>query len=224
MRTTFKDDLFLKEINNIINYSIGFTEGVKRGKNQILSAIGTDAIELLKQYIDASARTNPAMLHHVYEWNQTGSPAGRLYDIDYTVSGVGLSIKSTFRQSTSIKEGSTVPFYNKARIIENGIPVVIKPKNSSVLAFDDNGEQVFTRKPIVVENPGGTEAQGGFNRIFDSFFNNYFTQAFLRSSGVMKYLTNPIAYKKNLSAGKRGGRAVGISTGYAWVANIGGIK
>jgi hypothetical protein len=164
------------------------------------------------------------MLHHVYEWNQTGSPAARLYDIDYTVSGIGLSIKSTFRQSTSIKEGSTVPFYNKARIIEDGIPVVIKPKNSPVLAFDDNGEQVFTRNPIVVENPGGTEAQGGFNRIFDSFFNNYFTQAFLRSSGVMKYLTNPIAYKKNLSAGKRGGRAVGISTGYAWVANIGGIK
>ena len=221
MQTTFNDKLFLKEMNNIIQYSVGFTEGIQRGKKHILSAIGVNAIDLLKQYIDSSARTNPAILHHVYEWNQTGSPSARLYDINYTVSGIGLSIKSTFRQSTSIKEGSTVPFYNKARIIEDGIPVVIRPVRASVLAFSDSGEQVFTRGPIVVENPGGTEAQGGFNRIFDSFFNNYFTQAFIRSSGVMQYLTNPVAYKKNLSAGKRGGRAVGISTGYTWVANIG---
>ena len=221
MQTTFNDKLFLKEMNNIIQYSVGFTEGIQRGKKHILSAIGVNAIDLLKQYIDSSARTNPAILHHVYEWNQTGNPSARLYDINYTVSGIGLSIKSTFRQSTSIKEGSTVPFYNKARIIEDGIPVVIRPVRASVLAFSDSGEQVFTKDPIVVENPGGTEAQGGFNRIFDSFFNNYFTQAFIRSSGVMQYLTNPVAYKKNLSAGKRGGRAVGISTGYTWVANIG---
>jgi len=221
MQTKFNNTLFVKEMNNIIEYSIGFTEGVKRGKKQILSAIGVNAIDLLKQYIDSSARTNPALLHHVYEWNQVGSPNGRLYDINYTVSGIGLSIKSTFRQSTSIKEGSTVPFYNKAKIIEDGIPVVIRPVRASVLAFSDSGEQVFTKNPIVVENPGGTQAQGGFNKIFDSFFNNYFTQAFIRSSGVMQYLTNPVAYKKNLSAGKRGGRSVGISTGYTWVANIG---
>jgi hypothetical protein len=221
MQTKFNNTLFVKEMNNIIEYSIGFTEGVKRGKKQILSAIGVNAIDLLKQYIDSSARTNPAILHHVYEWNQVGSPNGRLYDINYTVSGIGLSIKSTFRQSTSIKEGSTVPFYNKAKIIEDGIPVVIRPVRASVLAFSDSGEQVFTKNPIVVENPGGTQAQGGFNKIFDSFFNNYFTQAFIRSSGVMQYLTNPVAYKKNLSAGKRGGRSVGISTGYTWVANIG---
>jgi hypothetical protein len=221
VQTTFNDQLFLKEMNNIIQYSIGFTEGVKRGKKHILSAIGVNAIELLKQYIDSSARTNPAILHHVYEWNQVGSPNGRLYDINYTISGIGLSIKSTFRQSTSIKEGSTVPFYNKAKIIEDGIPVVIRPVRASVLAFSDAGEQVFTKGPVVVENPGGTEAQGGFNKIFDSFFNNYFTQAFIKSSGVMQYLTNPVSYKKNLSAGKRGGRSVGISTGYTWVANIG---
>ena len=221
MKLTFDHKTFEKEINNIMEYSIGFIEGVKRGKNQILSAIGKESIELLKQYIDSSARTNPAMLHHVYEWNQVGSPDARLYDIDYTISGIGLSIKSTFRQSTSVKNGSTVPFYDKARIIENGIPVVIRPRRSSVLAFEDNGQQVFTKNPIVVDSPGGTEAQGGFNKIFDSFFDNYFTQAFIRSSGVMQYLNNPTVYKKNLAAGKRGGRSVGILTGYTWVANLG---
>lgn len=221
MKLTFDNKAFEKEINNIMEYSVGFMDGIQKGKNQILSAIGKESIQLIKNYIDSSARTNPAMLHHVYEWNQTGSPEARLYDIDYTISNIGLSIKSTFRQSTSIKDGSTTPFYDKARIMESGIPVVIKPRRASVLAFTDNGQEVFTKNPIVIDNPGGIAAQGGFNNIFDSFFNNYFTQAFIRSSGVMEYLENPVAYKKNLSAGKRGGRAVGISAGYAWVANLG---
>jgi len=221
MRTTFNDTLFLKEMNNIVQYSFGFTEGVKRGKNHILDAVGKDAIELIKQYIDSSASTNPAVLQHMYEWDQTGSPNARLFDIDYTISGVGLSIKSTFRQSVSVKNGSTVPFYDKARIMENGIPVTIRPRNASVLAFEDNGEQVFTKNPIVVDNPGGVQAQGGFQKTFDSFFNNYFSQAFLRVSGVMDYIQNPTVFAKNLSAGKRGGRSVGVSTGYTWVANLG---
>jgi hypothetical protein len=221
MRARFNDTLFLKEMNNMIEYSFGFTEGVKRGRNHILNAVGKDAIEIIKQYIDSSARANPAILQHMYEWDQTGSPNARLFDLDYTVSGLGLSIKSTFRQSVSVKNGSTVPFYDKARIMENGIPVTIRPRNASVLAFQDNGEQVFTKNPIVVDNPGGVQAQGGFEKTFDSFFNNYFSQAFLRVSGVMDYIRNPSVFAKNLSAGKRGGRSVGVSTGYTWIANLG---
>jgi hypothetical protein len=221
MKVRFNNTLFLKEMNNMIEYSFGFTEGVKRGRNHILNAVGKDAIDLIKQYIDSSARANPAILQHMYEWDQTGSPNARLFDLDYTISGLGLSIKSTFRQSVSVKNGSTVPFYDKARIMENGIPVTIRPRNASVLAFEDNGEQVFTKNPIVVNNPGGVQAQGGFEKTFDSFFNNYFSQAFLRVSGVMDYIRNPSVFAKNLSAGKRGGRSVGISTGYTWIANLG---
>jgi hypothetical protein len=57
--------------------------------------------------------------------------------------------------------------------------------------------------------------------ILDTRNANDFSQAFIRSSGIIKYLENPTAYKKNLGAGKRGGRSVGISTGYTWVANLG---
>jgi hypothetical protein len=212
---------FATSMNNIMEYAVGFMDGVQRGKQHILKAIGMEAIDLLKDFIDANARTNPAALHHVYEWYQTGSPNARLFDITYTMSNVGLSIKSTFRQSTSIKDGSTVPFYDKARIIENGIPVVIRPRRSSTLVFEDGGETVFTKQPIVVENPGGTEAQNGFEQVFDSFFNNYFSQAFLRVSGIMDYLENPEVFKKNINAGKRGGRSLGVATGYSWVANVG---
>lgn len=221
MKTVFDSKAFKKDMNNIMDYSIGFLEGVHRGKNQFLHSVGVETIELLKEFIDSSARVNPEVLHHVYEWSQVGSPSGRLYDLDYTVSGLGLSIKSSFKQSTIIKAGSNVPFYNKATIIENGIPVVIRPKKAKALRFEQDGEEIFSKSPITIENPGGTAAEKGFEKTFDIFFNRYFTQAFLKTSGIGKYLSNPEVYKKNLAAGRRGGKAKGIATGYRWIANAG---
>lgn len=209
------------DLNNIAQYSFGFLDGVKKGKNIFFNNIGSFTKELLENYIDANARTNPEMLHHVYEWHRTGSPDARLFDINYTVGSAGLSFYSNFRQSTSIKNGSSVPFYNKAKIIEEGIPVTIKPKRAQVLAFEDNGEQVFTKGPVDVSNPGGARAQGGFQKTLNIFFTRYFTQAFLKSSGIKDYLKNPVVYKKNLPSGKRSGRAAGVSTGYAWITKAG---
>lgn len=221
MRAVFTSSQFKKEMDNIIDYSVGFLEGIQRGKTAFLKTVGLETVELMKEFIDSNARVNPQMLHHVYEWYQTGSPSARLYDIDYTTSNLGLSFKSSFSQSVSIKNGSRTPFYNKARIMEDGIPVTIRPKNAQVLAFNDNGEEVFTRGPVEILNPGGTEVEGGFERAFDMFFNKYFSQAFLRVSGVAKYLENPEVYKKNMKAGKTMGRSKGISTGYRWIANAG---
>lgn len=221
MRTVFNSKAFAKDMNNIMNYSIGFLEGVQRGKTQFMHSIGIETIELLKEFVDANARINPEMLHHVYEWNMVGSPSARLYDLGYTVSGLGLSIKSSFRQSTTVKAGSRVPFYDKATIIENGIPVVIRPKKAKALAFSQNGEDVFSKGPIAVENPGGTAAEKGFEKTMDLFFNRYFTQAFLKASGIGKYLSNPEVFKKDMAAGKKGGKAKGIQTGYRWIANAG---
>lgn len=221
MRTVFNSRAFAKDMNNIMNYSIGFLEGVQRGKTQFMHSVGVETIELLKEFVDANARVNPEMLHHVYEWNMVGSPSARLYDLGYTVSGLGLSIKSSFRQSTTVKAGSRVPFYDKATIIENGIPVVIRPKKAKALAFSQNGEDVFSKGPITVENPGGTAAEKGFEKAMDLFFNRYFTQAFLKASGIGKYLSNPEVFKKDMAAGKKGGKAKGIQTGYRWIANAG---
>jgi hypothetical protein len=221
MITTFNSNQFKKDMNNIVNYSIGFLEGVQRGKTVFLKTLGMETVEIMKEFIDSNARVNPEMLHHVYEWTMTGSPDARLYDISYTTSNLGLSFRSSFSQSTSIKEGSRTPFYDKARIMEYGIPVTIRPKVSQVLAFDDNGETIFTRGQIEIMNPGGTEVEGGFEKVFDMFFNKYFSQAFLRTSGVAKYLENPQVYKKNMPAGKKMGKAKGLSTGYRWIANAG---
>jgi hypothetical protein len=224
IKVKMNDSAFLKKMNNVAKYSEGFLEGVHKGKNEFLRRLGKDVVEILKQYIDSNARVNPEALHHMYEWSRTGSPEARLFDIDYTVSHLGLSFKSTFRQSVSVKEGSKTPFYDKARIMENGIPVVIRPRAAKVLVFEENGETVFTKSPVLVKNPGGAQTQGSFQKAFDSFFKSYFSQSFLRSSGILDYLEKPTAYKKNFEIGKRAGKSVGISTGYRWIINAAGVK
>ena len=221
MKPVYNSKKFKKEMNNIVNYSVGFLEGVQKGKTVFLKTVGLETVELMKEFIDSNARVNPDMLHHIYEWNQTGSPSARLYDISYTTSNLGLSFRSSFSQSISIKDGSRTPFYDKARIMEEGIPVTIRPRVAQTLAFEDNGETVFTQGPVEVLNPGGTQVEGGFEKTFDMFFNRYFSQAFLRSSGVAQYLENPQLYKKNIQAGKKMGRSKGVSTGYRWIANAG---
>jgi hypothetical protein len=207
------------KINNVVNYSFGFLEGAQKGKAVMLKHMGENIVLLLKEYIDAEARSNQKALHHIYEWYQTGSPEARLYDFTYTVSNLGLSFKSNFSQSKSLADGSTVPFYNKAKIMEEGIPVTIAPKKSNVLAFDVNGTTVFTKNPVTVENPGGDFVQGSFEKIADQFFNVYFRQSFLRSSGLYQYIKKPRLYKDNFASGSRLGKSLGVSTGFKWIAN-----
>lgn len=210
---------FSKDLSNIIDYSIGFLEGAQRGKNTFMKNLGSGITEILNQYLDANARVTPQLLQHVYEWEKSGSPDARLFDINYVVTGTGLSMGATFRQSSSVQAGSTTPFYDKARIMEQGIPVTIRPKTSGILAFKDGDEEVFTRKPVFIQDPGGPMAEGGFEKTFRSFFDNYFTQAFMQSSGIAKYLQDPSVFSKNFASAKRGGRALGITTGFRWITS-----
>jgi hypothetical protein len=221
MKVKMNDAMFKRDMKNIINYSVGFLEGVQSGKTKFLNNVGIMTKELLEQYIDANARVNPKALHHIYEWSKVGSPDARLYNINYTISNLGLSFVSSLKQSTSIKDGSSVPFYNKAKIMEEGTPVTIRPTRSNVLVFEDGGETIFTKGEVVVNSPGGIETTGSFERVLDTFFNRYFTQAFLKTSGLYAHLENPQVYKKNLSSGKSSGRLKGVQVGYRWIANAG---
>lgn len=221
MKVIMNNAAFKKDMKNIIDYSIGFLDGVKVGKTAFLNNMGLMTTELLKEYIDSNARVNPEALHHIYEWYKVGSPDARLYDINYTISNLGLSFVSTLKQSTSIKDGSSVPFYNKAKIMEEGSPVTIRPRKSNVLVFEDGGETVFTKGEVVVQSPGGPATKGAFENIVNTFFNKYFTQAFLKTSGIHQYLSNPVVYKQNLRSGRASGRTKGVQVGYRWIANAG---
>jgi hypothetical protein len=219
VRVTTTTKSFEKQMNNIVNYSMGFVDGVQKGKTEFLKALGQATITSMGQYVDAQARSNPAALHHIYEWNKTGSPTARLFDLDYTISNLGLSVRGTFTQSETLKKGSTVPFYNKAKIMENGVPVTIRPKKR-VLAFTIDNEEIFTSNDVTVTNPGGTEVQGSFSKTIDEFMLFYFKQSFLRSSGIYNYIQNPTVFKKDIKQGSRLGKNKGIQTGFRWIANL----
>jgi len=219
MIVTANSKSFEIQMNNIINYSFGFLEGVQKGKKIFLDKLGKGVIQALAMYVDAEARSNPQALHHVYEWNQVGSPTSRLFDLNYTVSNLGLSINSTFRQSRTMSENMTVPFYNKAKIMENGIAVTISPSRSKALKFNGPTGEVFTKKPIKVDSPGGDAVYGSFESSVDIFISRYFKQSFLRASGLYDYIKKPVLYKKNFAAGSKLGRSKGVDTGFKWIAN-----
>jgi hypothetical protein len=217
MRLVFDATAFEKKLLNITEYSFGFLDGIQAGKLKFLDNFGEGVVKVLQRYIDAEARTNPKALHHVYEWYKTGSPQARLFDIESTATRSGISINATFTQSSTLSYDSNEPFTDKARVMESGQTIVIKPKKSTVLSFDINGEQVFTKKEITVDNPGGDYVEGSFKDVIDEFFKSYFTQAFLRSSGLYEYLQKPTAYKNNLNSGSKRGRSAGYEVGFRWI-------
>lgn len=211
---------FNKTMKNVLAYSEGFLAGAQKGKTALLNELGMKTVEMVGKYIDLSAKARPDLLHHMYEWYKVGRPGARLFEIEYTVSSVGVTFRSYFLESQSIakKRNSTEPFVNKSMIMEEGIPVTISPKRSDYLVFEVDGETVFTQNTIIIDNPGG-DVSGEYQKVFDQFFSKYFTQAFLRSSGVLDHLGKPLEYKKSLRAGSKRGSAAGIQAGIRWVAS-----
>lgn len=218
----FDSNQFAKEMDNIADYAIGFLEGAQRGRSEMMYAIGESTREILEEYIDSNARVAPDLLHHVYEWYMTGSPQARLFEIKAKSTASNIEFDANFTQSKSIKSGAKKPFYNKALIMERGVPLTIRPREAKVLAFEDDGEQVFTRGPVVVQDPGGPQVQGSFERVFNEFFNNYFSQSFLRVSGLADRLERTESFVRNISRGKSMGKAAGNAVGYRWITGKGG--
>jgi hypothetical protein len=219
----FDTKQFSKDMKNLTEYAVGFLDGAKRGKVELLKDVGERTKEILYQYIDASARVDQASLHHVYEWYQTGSPEARLFDLQYSAAAGSLSMNATFTQSRSIKNGSNVPFYNKAAIMERGISVVVRPRVAQALRFEEDGQEVFTKSPVLIQNPGGSSVAGSFNRVFSEFFERYFTQSFMEVSGLADRIRNTSAFVKNFNRGRTGGKSLGNEVGYRWAAGKEGM-
>lgn len=220
----FDDKVFFKDISNFLGYSEGFLLGAELGKEKFSKSIAKSAIEIFKDFVDQQARVDQQMYHHIYEWYQEGNPESRLFDINYIVSDGGISFNGTFSQSRSVSRNSTIPFYNKAEIMEKGIPITIRPVNASVLTFNIDGQQVFTPNEVTIQNPGGTHVMGSFERIFNIFFQQHFRQSVLDMTGITRYLSKPQAYKDNLKSAKLGGKAKGVEVGYNWITKAGDLS
>lgn len=224
IKVYFDDKTFLKEMENVFGYSEGFLEGVQKGKLAFLDNFSNTIIKGMKDFIDSNARVDPQMYHHIYEWYQTGSPNARLYDIKYKILKTGISLNYSFSQSKSIQMGSNQPFYNKAKIMEKGIAVKIKPKKAKALAFIVDGQQVFSKAEVIVSDPGGPLVKGAFQHVVNLFLKSYFKQSFLESSGLKEYISNPLVFKTNMKSAKRGGKTLGVEVGYNWISKAGGLN
>ena len=174
------------------------------------------------QYIDAQARTKPKSLHHVYEWNKTGNPTARLFDLHLIdTGGLSFRIGRDFKLSKSAvpsknpKQKRRYVFANKASVMEEGMPIVIRPRSAERLVFELDGATVFMPKgsSVTVKRPGGKAATNQFALAYGRFFGGQLVNSSIKGSGfqrifnakIAKALDVPINIKKvqySFSAGK----------------------
>lgn len=150
-------------------------------------------------YIDALARSKPKSLHHVYEWKKSGNKSSRLFKLN-KISDDGLSFKVNY---TLLPSKSMVPttngkrrhvFVNKASIMEEGKPLVIRPKNSDRLVFQVDGETVFMPKgkSVTVKRPGGSAATNQFRLAHSRFFSGRLVNESIKRSGFQKIFNSSL--------------------------------
>jgi hypothetical protein len=159
------------------------------------------------QYIDSQARTKPTSLHHVYEWNKVGSPTARLFNLRMVDTG-GLSFRITrdFKVSKSAvpsknkKQKRRYVFANKASVMEEGMPVVIRPQSAERLVFEMDGRTVFMPKgtSVTVKRPGGRAATNQFSLSYGRFFGGQLVNSSIKSSGFQRIFNAKIARALNV--------------------------
>ena len=174
------------------------------------------------QYVDAQARVKPKSLHHVYEWNKTGNPTARLFDLHLIdLGGLSFRIGRDFKLSKSTvpsknkKQKKRYVFANKASVMEEGMPQVIRPRSAERLVFELDGATVFMPKgtSVTVKRPGGKAATNQFALTYGRFFGGQLVNSSIKSSGfqrifnakIARALSVPINIKKvqySFSAGK----------------------
>ncbi len=144
-------------------------------------------------YIDALARSKPKSLHHVYEWKKTGNKSARLFKLNKTGQvGLSFGINYEFLPSKSMVPASTGKrrhmFVNKASVMEQGNPLVIRPRNADRLVFEIDGETVFMPKgaSVTVKRPGGSGARNQFTLAHSRFFSGRLVNDSIKKSGFQR--------------------------------------
>ena len=169
-------------------------------KQKFKSIISEQIMKDFGLYIDAKARTSPKSLHHVYEWKKVGNLSARLFNL-YTIDTPGISFKLTyeFKPSKSFVPNSTSKrkhvFINKAMIMEQGKPLIIRPRYAQRLVFQSDGMTVFMPKgkSVTVKSPGGKAARNQFTLAYSRFFNSNLVSESIKKSGFQKIFNSASA-------------------------------
>ncbi len=151
-------------------------------------------------YIDALARSKPKSLHHVYEWKKTGNKSARLFKLNKTGQvGLSFGINYEFLPSKSMVPAATGKrrhmFVNKASVMEQGNPLVIRPRNADRLVFEIDGETVFMPKgaSVTVRRPGGSGARNQFTLAHSRFFSGRLVNDSIKKSGFQRLFNSSMS-------------------------------
>jgi hypothetical protein len=218
----FDSKSFVKVLNNSVEYSKGFLEGIELSRLEFNRVLGGYTAEALGEYIDSKARMNPSSLHHVYEWNKVGSKDSRLFRINVNATRSQILFTGLLLDSKTSSPTTDQVFRNKAEVMESGISVTVSPKNSDFLVFEDDGETVFTTNTILISDPGGKDVAGSFSAVTSEFFNYYFTNSILYS--FLNKLSNPIEFSNFFPSIKNSGRSTGVLAGRKYFKFVGGLS
>lgn len=217
-----------KMLNALIEYTDGFITETKAKQDTITSRISKASVDEFYDYMDQLARVNPGMLHHVYEWGRVGDPNSRLFELKRKLSKSTAVITADFLQSETPSNTSDQVFYDKAKIMEEGIPVVVQEVEAQALFFEIDGVEYFRAGPIVIENPGGPDVRGSFVKAFEEFYGRYFENVYLRAIRYYQYFMDAKPYEENFNAAMKSGdpRNIGKRTALSWVMNmpVGGLE
>lgn len=170
------------EASSLTGFLTTLSEQIETDRNMgpVLNYAHSELSQKFDAYMAAIAPTSPKQFHHVYDWNNIGNPKWQLWTNVLRGRGNNRYASFEFRASTipvPVHKGDKKPFRRthrfiyKAMIMEYNIAVTVKRKRAKMLAFPgNNGKIVFTKGPIVVENPGGEATTGAFTAAWTNWW------------------------------------------------------
>jgi hypothetical protein len=225
MRVKLDATDLMATLKNTVQYSDSFLKQLKASEPKLTQKIADTSIVAFYEYMDGIARSHPGMFHHVYEWGQVGDPFGRLFELNRVLARNSARIDADFLASQSTSPNGTEPFYDKAQIMEEGSPVIVKEKDASVLFFEIEGEEFFRHGPIYIANPGGSATRGSFLNAYNEFYQFYFTNFYLKTIRFYEHFDTPQEFIRNFKSAvksKTGAAAAGRKMALSWIESAPG--
>lgn len=196
-------DSTVAQISAALYYQAGVLAELETSKGfqrQFKSVIFNQIQKDFGEYVDAKARISPSSLHHVYEWNRVGDPTARLFKLTAKdFDNLSFRVLTDFKLSkTAVPSniGNTRHvFRNKAFVMEQGQPLVIKPVKAERLVFEIRGSVVFMPKgeSVTIRSAGGGKTTSRYKIAYSQFFTGRLVSESIKKSGFQKMFRSGIA-------------------------------
>lgn len=187
-----RDFTFTEDFNKISQaigqavYTAAYGMGAPGSVRKIETSVKNSVTRRFYPYVNAAARTNPKAFWHLYDGNHVGESPYALFAFDSKQTGSStFDMAITFRPSTIMipltpaqatpgPSGRTVKksarFWNKALVMEYGLPTRIAPVKGKFLVFEGkSGNLVFHKGTIVVDH-SNSQTRGALRAIANRFF------------------------------------------------------